>query len=74
MANREINKAWGQEIIPDKIKVWCTDRDEEVEVDFIERRGDMIRASLQTIPLNFKRLKPGVFVANFSGMEFVMKL
>ena len=56
MANREINKAWGQEIIPDKIKVWCTDRDEELEVEFIERRGDTIRASLQTIPM-FKRIK-----------------
>lgn len=74
MANREINKAWGQEIIPEKIKVWCTDRDKELEVDFIEKRGDTIRASLETIPLMFKRIKPGIYVANFSGMEFVMKL
>lgn len=74
MANRDKQKGWGETVIPDKIKVWCTDRDQEVEVLFIDRRGDTIRASLETIPLNFKRIKPGIWVANFSGMEFVMKL
>jgi hypothetical protein len=60
--------------IPDKIKVWCTDRDQEIEVLFISQHGHTIRTSLEGIPLNFNRIKPGVYVANFSGMEFVMKL
>lgn len=73
MANRK--KGWADDIvIPDKISVTCTDNNKVVEVLFVSRRGDTIRASLETIPLNFKRIKPGIWVANFSGMEFVMKL
>jgi hypothetical protein len=60
--------------IPDKIKVWCTDRDQELEVLFISQQGNAIRTSLEGIPLMFNRIKPGLYVANFSGMEFVMKL
>lgn len=67
MKNQKIN-------IPDRIKVWCTDRDTEVEVDFISQQGGTIRCAFETIPLMFNRIKPGVYVANFSGMEFVMKL
>ncbi len=64
----------GKITIPDRIKVWCTDRDQEVEVDFISQQNGTIRCAFETIPLNFHRIKPGVYVANFSGMEFVMKL
>lgn len=60
--------------VPEYFKAWCTDRDEEVECAFISSSHDSIRASLQGVPLVFKRYKPGVYVANFSGMEFVYKI
>lgn len=74
MASRD-NKNWlDKAIIPDKIKVWCTDKDKEIEVLFLEQRGDTIRCAYETVPLMFKKIKPGIYVARMAGLEFVMRL
>mgnify|MGYP000329471815 FL=1 len=57
-----------------KIEVTCTDNDQVVEVDFISEHNDMIRTSLQGIPLNFKHSHRNIYIANAHGREFVMNL
>ena len=69
MANRN-NKVE----IPDTIVVHCTDNDQDVEVEYISQYNDIIRTSLQGIPLNFKHHRANIYVANAHGREFVMKL
>ena len=67
------NRIEGYEI-PELIEVHCTDNDQTVEVQYISHHNNMIRTDLQGIPLNFNHLKRNIYVANFSGREFVMKL
>ena len=43
-------------------------------MDYISQHNDMIRTSLQGIPLNFKHLRRNIYVANAHGREFVLKL
>ena len=58
---------------PEVMTVTCTDNDKTAEVTIIRKSHDSIRAELQGIPLNFKKYKPGVYIANMSGIEFVLK-
>jgi hypothetical protein len=60
--------------IPDIMTAHCTDKNKDIEVLFISQHGDTIRATYETIPLMFKRTKPGIYVANMAGLEFVIKL
>jgi hypothetical protein len=69
MANRKFNIE-----IEEKIEVTCTDNNQVVEVEFISQYNDMIRTSLQGIPLNFKHSHRNIYVANAHGREFVMDL
>jgi hypothetical protein len=69
VSNRKFNIDVGT-----KLPVTCTDNDQSVEVDFVSEHNDMIRTSLQGIPLNFKLVRENVYVANAHGREFVMKL
>jgi len=58
---------------PETAMVHCTDNDKTVEVNIIGRSHNTIRAELQGIPLTFRKYKPGVYIANFGGREFVLK-
>ena len=60
--------------IAEKLIAVCTDNEQEVEMDYISQHNDMIRTSLQGIPLNFKHLKGNIYVANTHGREFVLTL
>ena len=71
MANRDSKNTIE---LPDKLIAVCTDNDQEVEMDYISQHNDMIRTSLQGIPLNFKHLRRNIYVANAHGREFVLKL
>ena len=71
MANRDSKKTIE---LPEKLIAVCTDNDKEVEMDYISQHNDMIRTSLQGIPLNFKHLKANIYVANTHGREFVLTL
>lgn len=58
----------------DIVKIHCTDKDEWLEAELVSRSGHNIVMIIQKqIRLNFVRLKPGVWVSNFSGYEFVYK-
>jgi hypothetical protein len=69
MANRKFNIE-----VDDKIEVTCTDNEQVVEVEFISQHQDTIKTNLQGMPLNFKLARENIYVANFLGREFVMKL
>ena len=71
MANRDSKKTIE---LPEKLIAVCTDNEQEVEMDYISQHNDMIRTSLQGIPLNFKHLKGNIYVANTHGREFVLTL
>jgi len=58
---------------PETAMAHCTDNDKSVEVTIVSRTHDTIRAELQGMLLVFKKLKPGIYVSNFSGREFVIK-
>ena len=59
--------------IPEYFTIHCTNNDKTAEAQLIWQRGDTILATINTVPLMFKRLKPRIWVANFQGMEFVYK-
>jgi hypothetical protein len=71
MANRDSKKSIE---LPDKLIAVCTDNDKEVEMDYVSQHNDMIRTSLQGIPLTFKHSHRNIYVANAHGREFVLKL
>jgi hypothetical protein len=60
--------------VPDTIMVTCTDNGQDVEVEYISQYNNIIRTSLQGIPLNFYHHRANIYVANAHGREFVMKL
>lgn len=59
--------------IPESVDVICTDNDRIVEGQILHEQGHNMRVSVQGIVMLFKRHKPGIYVANMSGKEFVIK-
>ena len=56
------------------VKVTCTDTDVTVEGILVAEQRDRIRVDMSGAIMTFYRVKPGVYVANNAGMEFVVNL
>lgn len=60
--------------IDDEVEVYCTDYEKYSTGYIIAIGKDSLRVAMQGgIALNFKQLKPKVYVANQGGMEFIIK-
>lgn len=60
--------------IDDEVKVYCTDFEKYSTGHIISIGKDSLRVAMPGgVALNFKQLKPKVYVATQGGMEFVIK-
>jgi|TARA_B110000305_G_C19376696_1_gene607379 hypothetical protein len=58
----------------DMVQVTCTDTEKVVQGDILSRSHDRLRVNINGIPLVFYKTKPRMYVANSSGLEFVITL
>ncbi len=59
----------------DTIKLSCTDNDQVVDADVITKsdKGMVVLIKPGDIRIQLKSTRPGIYVGNFSGYEFVYK-
>ena len=57
------------------IKLSCTDNDQVVDADVITKsdKGMVVLIKPGDIRIQLKSTRPGIYVGNFSGYEFVYK-
>ena len=56
-----------------KVSIHCTDTDATAEGLIIRIRPDGFDAALKELVISFRRHKPGIYVGQQSGMEFVVR-
>ena len=56
------------------VDVTCTDTGVTVEGVIVGEQRDRVRVDIAGAVMTFNKLKPGVYVANNAGMEFVIRL
>ena len=59
--------------LDDIVTVYCTDPDISAEASIVNITKDSMRVMLNGIPIWLQRTKPGVYVGNAHGMEFLVK-
>jgi len=59
----------------DKIKIHCTDNDKFVEAVVVDKTDRWLLTTIQPgdIRLQLRKTKPGIYVGNMMGREFVYK-
>ena len=55
------------------VNVHCTDTDKENKGRVVRMHPKGIDVELNDIILKFNKLKPNLYVCNYSGLEFVIK-
>lgn len=56
-----------------KVTVHCTDTDVEAKGVIIRIRPDGFDVSLESLTIRLYKHKPGIYVGQHSGMEFVVR-
>ncbi|MGC6485621.1 MAG: hypothetical protein ACON4P_08120 [Candidatus Puniceispirillales bacterium] len=56
-----------------KVTIHCTDTDISADGVIIRIRPDGFDAALQELVIAFRKHKPGIYVGQQSGMEFVVR-
>lgn len=56
------------------VTVTCTDTGVEADGVIVGENQGQIRVDMSGALLTFRRIKPGVYVANNAGLEFVINL
>lgn len=59
--------------IPEDVSVYCTDRDQTHSAMIIRETVERINVEMEGIPMTFHKHKPGVYVCNMSGLEFIIR-
>lgn len=59
--------------LDDTVTVECTDTDQKMEAQVVRMQGDRVDVMVSGLILSLRRTKPGIYVGNRSGMEFVLK-
>lgn len=59
--------------LDDTVTVECTDTDQKMDAQVVRMQGDRVDVMVSGLILSLKRTKPGIYVGNRSGMEFVLK-
>lgn len=57
-----------------QVRVHCTDTDKEMTGTVVRIRPDGVDVAVETLVLHLKKHRPGIFVGQHSGMEFVVRL
>ena len=59
--------------LDDTVTVECTDTDQKMDAQVVRMQGDRVDVMISGLILSLRRTKPGIYVGNRSGMEFVLK-
>ncbi|MDF1793268.1 MAG: hypothetical protein P1U88_15235 [Thalassobaculaceae bacterium] len=59
--------------LDDTVTVECTDTDQKMDAQIIRLQGERVDVMVSGIILSLRRTKPGIYVGNRSGMEFVLR-
>ena len=56
------------------VNIHCTDTDKENKGRVVRMHPKGIDVELNDIILKFNKLKPNLYICNYSGLEFVIKI
>ncbi|XDZ66294.1 hypothetical protein AB8880_02545 [Alphaproteobacteria bacterium LSUCC0684] len=56
-----------------KVRISCTDTDVEADGIIVRIRPEGFDAALGELIINFRKHRPGIYVGQQSGMEFVVR-
>ena len=59
--------------LDDQVTVTCTDNDKEMRGTVVRLQGDRAEVSVGELLITLRRSKPGLWVGNRAGMEFVVR-
>lgn len=59
--------------LDDQVTVTCTDNDKTMQGTVVRLHGDRADVSVGDLLITLRRSKPGLWVGNRAGMEFVVK-
>ena len=59
--------------LDETVTVECTDTDQTLQGQVVRLHGDRVDVMVQGMVLNLRQTKPGLYVGNRSGMEFVVR-
>ncbi len=59
--------------LDDAVTVDCTDTDKSMPGKIVRMRGDWIDVAVGQLMISLRKTKPGLWVGNQSGMEFVVR-
>ena len=59
--------------IDQKVKIHCTDTDVDAEGTIVRIRPDGFDGSLGLLIISLRKHRPGIYVGQQSGMEFVVR-
>lgn len=59
--------------LDDTVTVECTDTDQKLDAQVIRMQGDRVDVMVSGLILSLRRTRPGIYVGNRGGMEFVLK-
>lgn len=54
------------------VNVVCTDTDRTAEARVLDDHNGRLRVDMQGLVLTFKRVTPGLYATNHSGLEFTI--
>ena len=57
-----------------QVTVTCTDTEKQMTGTVVRRRGDFVDIAVDGLILNLKCVKPGLWVGQQAGMEFVARM
>ena len=59
--------------LDEQVTVTCTDNDKTMRGTVVRLQGDRAEVTVGDLLITLRRSKPGVWVGNRAGMEFVVK-
>lgn len=59
--------------LDDTVTVECTDTDQKMDAQVVRMQGERIDVMISGLILTLKRTRPGIYVGNRGGMEFVLR-
>jgi len=60
-------------VLDQKVKIHCTDTEVEADGKIVRIRPDGFDAALGEFIIRFNKHRPGIYVGQQSGMEFVVR-
>lgn len=59
--------------LDETVTVECTDTDQKMDGQIVRMQGERVDVMVSGLILTLRRTKPGIYVGNRGGMEFVVR-